>query len=128
MIKSHNRPYTSNDNPFSESQFKTLKYCPKFPKQFYGTLDGTDFSRYFFNWYNIQHYHSGIAWLTPESVHYHQSQKILEKRQAVLDEAYKNKPERFNHKKPKVKQVPEAVYINPPKMTNTDLQIGGNMA
>lgn len=128
VIKSHNRPYTSNDNPFSESQFKTMKYCPEFPNKFYGIDDATDFARTFFKWYNTQHYHSGIAWLTPEAVHYHHSQKILEKPQAVLDEAYENRPERFNHKKPAVKQVPQAVYINPPKIITNDLQAAGNMA
>lgn len=128
VIKSHNRPYTSNDNPFSESQFKTLKYCPEFPKQFEHLNHGVDFGRYFFNWYNTEHYHSGIAWLTPQSVHYNQAQNILAKRQVVLDAAYENKPERFNHRRPKVKPLPEAVYINPPKKIDFDLQLEGNMA
>ena len=68
IIKTHNRPYTSNDNPFSESQFKTLKYCPEFPGRFDTLQDAEQFCKTFFNWYNREHYHSGIAWLTPESV------------------------------------------------------------
>jgi putative transposase len=67
IAKTHNRPYVSDDNPFSESQFKTLKYCPEFPGQFENLNAGEAFSRRFFSWYNKEHYHFGIAWLTPES-------------------------------------------------------------
>ena len=114
ITKTHNRPYVSDDNPFSESQFKTLKYCPEFPGKFEGLKAGEIFSRKFFNWYNKEHYHSGIAWLTPESVHYGYAEQILDKRYYALMQAYLKNPIRFNNKPPKKKELPKAVYINPP--------------
>jgi len=116
ILKTHSRPYTSNDNPFSESQFKTLKYCPEFPGRFDSLQDAEIFCKQFFNWYNKKHYHSGIAWLTPESVHYGQTEKILEQRYKTLLDAYNKDPMRFNCKPPKRCQLNEAVYINPPQM------------
>lgn len=116
IAKTHNRPYVSDDNPFSESQFKTLKYCPEFPGKFDGLKAGETFSRKFFNWYNKEHYHSGIAWLTPESVHYGHAEQILEKRYHALLQVYLKNPTRFNNKPPKKKELPKAVYINPPKI------------
>ena len=115
IAKTHNRPYNSNDNPFSESQFKTFKYCPEFPDQFKSLAYAENFSCQFFTWYNQQHYHSGITWLTPESVHYGYAESILEKRHAVLTQAFLKNPERFNNKPPQKKTLPEAVYINPPQ-------------
>lgn len=115
IIKTHNRPYTSDDNPFSESQFKTLKYCPNFPGQFTNIADAEKFCQKFFLWYNKNHYHSGIEWLTPESVHYGNANDILEKRYQTLLKAYENNPIRFNNKPPKLKQLAAAVYINPPQ-------------
>jgi transposase InsO family protein len=115
IAKTHNRPYVSDDNPFSESQFKTMKYCPEFPGQFDSLGKGEIFSRQFFNWYNNEHYHSGIAWLTPVSVHYGQAQQILEKRYQALLQAYKKNPVRFNNRPPKLRKLPAAVYINPPQ-------------
>lgn len=115
IAKTHNRPYTSNDNPFSESQFKTLKYCPEFPGQFASMGASETFSRQFFTWYNKEHYHSGIAWLTPESVHYGHAEKILSDRHDTLMKSYLKNPVRFNNRPPKKKQLPAAVYINPPQ-------------
>jgi putative transposase len=115
VVKTHNRPYTSNDNPFSESHFKTLKYRPEFPVRFQSLEHSEAFCQQFFHWYNKEHYHSGIAWLTPESVHYKRDQVILEKRHAVLQQAFLEHPERFNRKEPQLKKLPNSVYINPPQ-------------
>jgi putative transposase len=92
VAKTHNRPYTSNDNPFSESQFKTLKYRPEFPVRFDSLNHAEAFCQQFFTWYNKEHYHSGIAWLTPETAHYQQDKKVLEKRHGVLMQAFFNNP------------------------------------
>lgn len=116
VAKTHNRPYTSNDNPFSESHFKTLKYRPEFPVRFQSLQHGEAFCQQFFSWYNNEHYHSGIAWLTPESVHYHQAKAILEQRHRVLIQAFLDNPARFNNKQPQLKKLPDAVYINPPQV------------
>lgn len=115
ILKTHNRPYTSNDNPFSESQFKTMKYCPEFPKRFESLKEAEKFCKRFFAWYNNEHYHSGILWLTPESVHHKKADVILNKRHKALTKAYNENPARFNHKAPKLRALPEAVYINPPQ-------------
>ena len=115
IAKTHNRPYTSNDNPFSESQFKTLKYRPEFPIRFDSLNHAEAFCQQFFTWYNKEHYHSGIAWLTPETAHHQQDKVVLEKQHAVLTQAFLNNPGRFNNKEPQLKKLPHAVYINPPK-------------
>jgi len=122
IAKTHNRPYTSNDNPFSESQFKTLKYCPEFPGRFPDIHSSEAFCKTFFPWYNKDHYHSGIAWLTPESVHYGSGVEILEKRYQAITKAYYENPIRFNNKIPKLKQLPSAVYINPPQVVEINLK------
>ncbi len=114
ITKSHSRPHVSNDNPFSESQFKTLKYRPDFPNRFGSQEDARDFCQGFFAWYNQEHYHSGIGLLTPASVHYGDADTILAKSQAVLDVAYARRPERFVHKTPSPPERPTAVWINPP--------------
>ena len=114
VTKTHSRPHVSNDNPYSESQFKTLKYCPEFPKRFGSLQDARQFCQGFFNWYNKEHHHSGIALLTPEQVHYGLSDKILDTRALVLRTAFKKNPKRFKGKIPSVKNLPEAVWINPP--------------
>lgn len=116
VTKTHNRPYTSNDNPFSESQLKTLKYCPEFPGRFDNMDTAEKFSQEFFGWYNNKHYHSGIEWLTPESVHYGRANEVLNKRYETLLKAYSKNPVRFNNKPPKLRQLSPAVYINPPKV------------
>jgi putative transposase len=114
VTKTHSRPYTSNDNPFSESHFKTLKYRPEFPRRFGSIEDARVFCRNFFQWYNQQHRHSGIGLLTPEVVHYGLAEEVTQRRQQVLEEAYRNHPERFVKGRPKAPALPEAVWINPP--------------
>lgn len=115
IAKTHSRPHTSDDNPFSESQFKTMKYRPDFPVRFSSLEVSEAFGKKFFPWYNKEHYHSSIAWLTPESVHYGKAEDILRKRHAVRMLAYTKNPIRFNNKEPTLKELPMAVYINPPK-------------
>lgn len=115
VAKSHSRPRVSNDNPFSESQFKTLKYCPEFPERFGSLEDTRAFCQDFFAWYNEEHRHSGIGYLTPAMVHYGEVERILAQRQQILDQSYEDHPERFVHHKPTVIPVPEQVWINPPE-------------
>ena len=100
VTKSHSRPHVSNDNPFSESQFKTLKYRPDFPKRFGSQQDAHAFCQEFFRWYNDQHYHSGIGLLTPAMVHYGRVKNILRQRQQILDAAFAAHPERFVRGRP----------------------------
>lgn len=121
ITKTHNRPYTSDDNPFSESQFKTLKYCPEFPGRFSNIKTAEKFCQKFFPWYNNEHYHSGIEWLTPASVHDGNAADILEKRHQAILKAYLKNPVRFNHKLPTLKQLASAVYINPPQTIQINL-------
>lgn len=115
ITKSHSRPHVSNDNPFSESQFKTLKYQPEFPKRFSGLSHAKHFLREFFDWYNHHHRHSGIAMLTPADVHEGLADAILDQRQSVLDTAYATHPERFVKGPPSIRRLPAAVFINPPE-------------
>jgi putative transposase len=115
IIKSQSRPHVSNDNPFSESHFKTLKYRPEFPDHFASYDEGRAFCVAFFAWYNDEHYHSGLRMLTPASVHYGRAGPILSQRALTLAAAYAAHPERFVQGLPKPKTVPETVWINPPK-------------
>ena len=115
VTKTHSRPHVSNDNPYSESQFKTMKYRPNFPRRFGCIEDARQFCQSFFAWYNYQHYHSGIGLLTPASVHYQQADSIIQKRKEVLLTAYNSHPERFVNKQPAPPILPCAVWINPPK-------------
>ena len=117
VTKSHNRPHVSNDNPYSEAQFKTIKYCPKFPGRFGSIQDARSFCQPFFSWYNKEHRHSGIGLMTPEQVHYGLAQKIYEDRSQVLLDAYEKSPQRFKGKVPKPHALPKAAWINKP---NTD--------
>jgi putative transposase len=114
VTKTHSRPHVSNDNPFSESQFKTLKYRPEFPARFGCIEDARAFCADFFGWYNAEHHHSALGWLTPEDVHYGRGPRRVQARQQVLDIAYLRHPERFVRKAPQAPQLPEAVWINPP--------------
>ena len=114
ITKTNSRPHVSNDNPFSESQFKTMKYRPQFPRRFGSQPEGRDFCRAFVDWYNREHYHSALAYLPPETVHYGRAGEVLASRQALLLEAYAAHPERFIGGPPRVPQLPEAVWINPP--------------
>jgi len=115
ITKTHSRPYTSDDNPFSESQFKTLKYRPDFPNRFGCIEDSRRFAREFFSWYNTEHHHSGIGLLTPETVHYGLAEKTQMARGTILSAAYEAHPERFVRKRPAPPSVPTAVWINKPK-------------
>lgn len=115
VLKTHNRPYTSNDNPFSESQFKTMKYCPEFPERFESLKHAEEFGIKFFNWYNNEHYHSGILFLKPSSVHFGKADEVLKNRHEVLLQAYEENAARFNKKMPTLKKL-KPVYINPPKV------------
>jgi putative transposase len=108
------RPSVSNDNPFSEAHFKTLKYAPGYPDRFGGYEDGLGFCRRFFPWYNHEHRHSALAYLTPAQVHYGQAETTLEKRRRVLEAARARHPERFPLGAPRVARLPAAVWINPP--------------
>jgi len=114
IAKTHSRPYVSNDNPYSESQFRTLKYRPGFPDRFGCIQDSRAFCQQFFTWYNDQHCHSGIALLTPSMVHFGQAPTVLTQRQLVLDAAYLAHPERFVRRAPNVQPLPGMVWINKP--------------
>ena len=114
ITKTHSRPHVSNDNPYSESQFKTLKYRPDFPDRFGCLQDARAWCRRFFVWYNDAHRHSGIAWLTPADVHYGRAQQILAGRAAVLQAASLTHPERFVKGPARPARLPEAVWINKP--------------
>jgi putative transposase len=116
--KSHSRPYVSDDNPFSEAQFKTLKYHPTYPDRFGCIQDARAWARPFFDWYNYEHYHSGLNLLTPASVHYGQADAVRQQRQAVLAAAFAQFPQRFMRGEPMVKGAPDAVWINPPVEPN----------
>jgi putative transposase len=115
VTKTHSRPHVSDDNPFSESHFRTLKYRPDFPGSFGSIQDARSFCRSFFPWYNTEHRHSGIGLLTPESVHYGLAADLLAQRQCVLSAAYEAHPERFVRKPPTPPVLPSAAWINPPK-------------
>jgi putative transposase len=120
ITKSNSRPHVSNDNPFSESQFKTLKYSPGFPRRFLGGFeDASEFCTGFFPWYNKEHRHSGIAFVTPEMVHYGLADEALAKRHVLLLDAYRANPERFIQGPPKLRSLEKAVYINPPERRGT---------
>lgn len=114
VTKSHSRPHTSNDNPFSEAAFKTLKYRPDFPDRFGCIEDARIFCRTFFDWYNTAHRHSGIAMMTPEMVHYGRAAVVAERRAKILAEAFNAHPERFVNGMPAPRMIPDAVWINPP--------------
>ena len=115
VTKSHSRPYVSDDNPFSESQFKTMKYRPAFPDRFGSLEDARTHGQTFFLSYNLEHHHSGIAMLTPHMVHYGLAADVLDNRQRVLTAAFQQHPERFVRKPPRPAPLPDAVWINPPK-------------
>ncbi len=107
------RPRVSNDNPYSEAHFKTLKYHPGFPGRFGSIADAKDFCREFFQWYNTQHRHGGIGLLTPEQVHLGRALEVIEHRQNVLAAAYAAHPDRFVGGPPRAVKLPEEVWINP---------------
>jgi putative transposase len=123
VTKSHSRPHVSNDNPFSESQFKTLKYRPEFPDRFDSQEHGLGYCRTFFPWYNDEHHHWGLGLFTPAAVHFGQAPQLLAARQVTLTAAYRTHPERFVRREPKPLSLPVAVWINPP---TTALKPQGN--
>lgn len=122
VTKTHSRPHVSNDNPYSESQFKTMKYRPDYPAQFGSLADARAWAREFFQWYNHEHHHSGIGLLTPATVHYGQAVETIAARQEVLLAAYEAHPERFVRGTPKPPALPVAVWINPPTITEPGME------
>jgi putative transposase len=128
ITKSHSRPHVSDDNPFSESQFKTLKYRPGFPDRFGSIQDGRSFCQDFFPWYNCEHRHSGIGLLTPEMVHYGKAEAVTSQRQVVLASAFDIHPERFVRGLPVPPSLPEAAWINKPKVESKKIMLAENVS
>jgi putative transposase len=122
VTKTHSRPHVSNDNPFSEAQFKTLKYRPDFPERFGCIEDARSFSADFFHWYNTEHHHSGIGLLTPHDVHYGMAAQRVADRAEILAEAFQAHPERFVRGLPRPPAVPTEVWINKPASTRVEIQ------
>ena len=122
VTKTHSRPHVSNDNPYSEAQFKTLKYRPDFPAQFGSLADARAWARAFFQWYNHEHHHSGIGLLTPATVHCGQAAETIATRQQVLLAAYQAHPERFVRGAPRPPALPTAVWINPPTTAKPEVE------
>lgn len=119
VSKTHSRPHVSNDNPFSEAQFKTTKYHPSYPERFGSLEDARAWARPFFAWYNHEHHHTALGLLTPASVHHEQVEVVLATRQQVLTTAYQAHPERFVRGAPHPSRPPTAVWINPPAARST---------
>ena len=115
VTKTHARPYTPNDNPYSEAQFKTMKYRPDYPDRFESLGHARSWARAFFTWYNHEHHHTGLGLMTPAVVHHGQVVEVRTKRQRVLDEAYAAHPERFVKGRPIAPKAPDQVWINPPQ-------------
>ncbi|MBC7593286.1 MAG: transposase family protein [Kineosporiaceae bacterium] len=115
VTKSHSRPYTSTDNPYSEAQFKTLKYRPQFPGRFDSIDQARAFCQEFFRWYNLEHRHSGIGMMTPHAMHHGLAEGIHNERAIVLDAVYQQHPERFVNRPPIPPTLPTAAWINKPK-------------
>jgi putative transposase len=114
VTKTHSRPYTSSDNPYSESNFKTLKYRPEFPARFDDIEHARSHCRWFVDWYNHQHRHSGIGLMTPAAIHFGQAQELYDQRAVVLADAYTRNPERLVRKPPAPPELPTAAWINKP--------------
>jgi putative transposase len=122
VTRSHSRPHVSNDNPYSESQFRTMKYRPTFPERFGSFQDAHAFCGRFFRWYNDEHRHSGIGFHTPADVHYGRAEPVRARRGEVLTAAYTQHPERFVRKPPEPPALPTAVWINQPKEATATTQ------
>ena len=122
VLQSHSRPHQSNDNPYSESHFKTLKYCPSFPKRFANIAAARTFCGGFLDYYNTEHRHSGIGLHTPADVHFGLAEVVREKRQGVLDAAYAAMPERFRTP-PQAPRIPEVFWINRPEEAPLEAQV-----
>jgi putative transposase len=123
VTKTHSRPHTSDDNPYSEAQFKTLKYRPDFPERFGSIEDARAHCQGFFRWYNTVHRHSGIALMTPEAVHYGTAVALIQRRAITLDAAFTANPIRFKGLAPKPPELPTAAWINPPKKDSAPARI-----
>jgi putative transposase len=123
VTKSLSRPSVSNDNPFSEAHFKTVKYQPTFPERFGSLEDALTWARLFFHWYNHEHYHSALGLMTPAAVHLGQADALYQQRQRVLQAAYQAHPERFVRGLPIPPTLPTAVWINPPTPSVEPLQL-----
>ena len=120
ITKTHSRPHVSNDNPFSEAQFKTFKYRPEFPERFTGIEHAREVSHNLIHWHNCEHRHSGIGMMTPEAVHYGRADELYAARTLVLRQAFETHPERFVNKIPVPPALPIAVWINPPPPAKTE--------
>ena len=120
VTKTHSRPHVSNDNPFSEAHFKTLKYRPDFPPRFGSLQDARAHCQAFFAWYNTEHRHSGIAFMTPHDVHHRRATQVIATRSAAMNAAFDANPKRFKGQHPKPQLPPQTVWINPP-VTNLSL-------
>ena len=123
VTKTHSRPHVSDDNPYSESQFKTLKYRPDFPERFGSIQDARAHCQHFFHWYNNVHRHSGIGLMSPEAMHYGRAEVLTQQRTSTLQAAFLANPLRFKGIEPRAPAVPTAAWINPPKETATSLTI-----
>ena len=121
VTKTHSRPHVSNDNPFSEAQFKTVKYRPDYPDRFGCLVDARAWGEAFFAWYNDCHHHTALALLTPADVHWGRAEVVRRERQRVLEAAYATHPERFVKGQPVVAEPPKAVWINPPAASDTSV-------
>lgn len=124
VTKTHSRPHVSNDNPYSEAQFKTLKYRPDFPDRFGCIEDARAFRGPFFDWYNQEHHHAGLALLTPADVHFGRVAERLVTRNEALAAAHEAHPERFVRHSPRAARPPEAAWINPPKVSSAGTSDG----
>jgi putative transposase len=120
VTKTHSRPHTSNDNPYSEAQFRTLKYRPDFPAAFANLQQAREFCQRFFAWYNTEHRHSGIAWHTPHNVHHGHYERVRAVRADVLAAAYTRNPERFVRKHPEPANIATTAWINKPPEPDPD--------
>ena len=123
VTKSHSRPYTPDDNPYSEAHFKTMKYRPDFPPRFGSMTEALQWATFFFPWYNHDHHHSALALMTPAVVHYGLVQQVQAKRKQVLQAAYQAHPERFVRGQPTLPQLPTEVWINKPDHNITDFSL-----
>jgi len=124
VTKTHSRPHVSNDNPYSESQFKTLKYRAEFPDRFGSLEHARALCGDLFQWYNHEHHHAGLGLLTPYDVHYGRAEEKVSQRALVLAQAYEAHPERFTHGKPKPPALPQEVWINKPKSAGGERSTG----
>lgn len=120
VSKSYSRPYTPTDNPYSEAQFKTMKYRPDYPEAFEGIAHAQRWARAFFHWYNQAHHHTGLALMTPATVHHDEVQHVNERRQQTLDAAFAAHPERFVGGRPTPPQLPKEVWINQPNREHNE--------